>query len=509
MHPNPKRILPVLALVILAGGAYWYYNYNRAAAASNEISASGTIEATNVTISPELAGRVSVVKADEGDSVKAGAVLVQLDGALLQAQHDQAAAALAAAQANYDSLNNGALSEQLKAAVTRAQAEVVSAQQALDDLNKTANVATAQAASALAHAKDKLKTATDRYNNLHHPDIKYYQDRVDDAQNALLTLQQNKEIIDIGALQATLQAANDRLDTARDRLGKIQAAIDGCPTCDPNRSVTVDRIPQTLSDAQDAFNDAQHAVTALELQIDQANRNNGTAVRDTQKNLDDAKRDLNWALEGPDAIQEAIAKADMDLAKSMTDDAERTYNDVKDGPDPDKLAAAQARLNAANDALAAAQAAAADDRLNAAQAQLDVAKTALAVLDVQISKLTLSAPSDGTVIARAVEPGEAVLPGATIFELADLSHLQLTVYVPEDQLGAITLGETATVKVDSFANDTFTGTVTHIADQAEFTPRNVQTVDGRKTTVFAVKMTIANPDGKLKAGMPADVTFAK
>jgi HlyD family secretion protein len=509
MHPNPKRIIPVVLILAVAGTAYWYYNYNRASAANNEIAASGTIEATNITISPELAGRAIAVKVGEGDAVNAGDVLVQLDGALLQAQHDQAAAALAATQANYDSLNNGAGSEQLQAAISRTQTEVVNAQQALDALNDTAGLATSQAASELAHARDVLKKATDRYNNLHHPDLKYYQDRVDDAQNALLTVQQNKEIIDIGALQATLQAANDRLDTARDRLGKIQAAINGCPTCDPKRSVTIDRIPQTLDDAKDAFNDVQNAVSALELQINQANRTNTTLNRDTQKNLDDAKRDLNWALEGPDAIQEAMAKADLDLAQSKLDDAQRNFADVKNGVDADKLAAAQARLTAAKDALAAAQAAAAPDRLNAARAQVDVAKTALAVLDVQTAKLTLNSPTAGTVISRAVEPGEAVLPGATVFEIADLSHLQITVYIPEDQFGTVTLGEGATVKVDSFPNDIFTATVSHIADQAEFTPRNVQTVDGRKTTVFAIKLTIDNPQGQLKAGMPADVTFGK
>ncbi len=509
MHPNPKRIIPVIVILGLLGAGYWYYNSSRAAAAGTGLAASGTIEATDITLSPELAGRVAAVNAEEGDMVKAGDVLVQLDGALLQAQRAQALAALAAAQANYDSLNKGALSEQLQANVTRAQTELVNAQQALDDLNKTAALATSQAAANVAHAHDKLKTATDRYNNLHHPDLKWYQDRVDDAQNALLTLQQNKEIIDIGALQASMQAANDRLDTARDRLGKIQAAIDGCSTCDPKRSVTVDRIPQTLDDAKDAYNDAQNAVTALQLQIDQANRNNTQLTRDTQKNLDDAKKNLNWALAGPDAIQEAVAKADMELAQSVAADAERTYNDVKNGPDPDKLAAAQARLAAAKDALAAAQAAAAPERLNAAQAQLDMAKTALATLDVQIAKLSLSSPTAGTIISRAVEPGEAVLPGATVFEIADLSHLQITVYVPEDQVGNVTLGEVASVKVDSFANETFKATVAHIADQAEFTPRNVQTVDGRKTTVFEGKLTIENLEGKLKAGMPADITFGQ
>jgi HlyD family secretion protein len=81
------------------------------------------------------------------------------------------------------------------------------------------------------------------------------------------------------------------------------------------------------------------------------------------------------------------------------------------------------------------------------------------------------------------------------------------VYIPEDRYGLISLGQTAEVKVDSFPDMTFTATVTHIADQAEFTPRNVQTVEGRSATLYAIKLSVQDPEGKLKIGMPADVTF--
>jgi HlyD family secretion protein len=79
--------------------------------------------------------------------------------------------------------------------------------------------------------------------------------------------------------------------------------------------------------------------------------------------------------------------------------------------------------------------------------------------------------------------------------------------VPEDRYGEIHLGQQASVKVDSFPDLTFTSDVTHIADQAEFTPRNVQTAEGRSSTVYAIKLTVTDPQDKLKPGMPADVTF--
>ncbi len=91
--------------------------------------------------------------------------------------------------------------------------------------------------------------------------------------------------------------------------------------------------------------------------------------------------------------------------------------------------------------------------------------------------------------------------------LANLSNLTLTVYIPEDRYGEVTLGQTVRVTVDSFPGETFRAVVVHISDRAEFTPRNVQTVEGRKTTVFAIKLRLEDPQGKLKPGMPADVVF--
>ncbi len=119
----------------------------------------------------------------------------------------------------------------------------------------------------------------------------------------------------------------------------------------------------------------------------------------------------------------------------------------------------------------------------------------------------IRAPLNGVVLERLFEPGELATPGSTLLVLGDLFTLNLTVYVPEDRYGQVILGHTYPVTVDSFPGTTFKGIVTHIADQAEFTPRNVQTAEGRKTTVFAVRLSMANPDLKLKPGMPADVNF--
>ena len=111
------------------------------------------------------------------------------------------------------------------------------------------------------------------------------------------------------------------------------------------------------------------------------------------------------------------------------------------------------------------------------------------------------------ILTRAVEPGEVVMPGSGLLTIARLSDLTITVYIPEDRYGEISIGQTANVTVDSFPGENFTATVMYISGKAEFTPRNVQTVEGRKTTVFAIKLMLVDAGGKLKPGMPADVLF--
>jgi len=97
-----------------------------------------------------------------------------------------------------------------------------------------------------------------------------------------------------------------------------------------------------------------------------------------------------------------------------------------------------------------------------------------------------------------------VAAGKPLVLLGDLDHPWIKVYVPETVVGKIRLGTPARVLVDSFPGQPFQGTVSWVADQAEFTPKNVQTAEERVNLVYAVKITIQNAQRKLKAGMPAD-----
>jgi HlyD family secretion protein len=162
--------------------------------------------------------------------------------------------------------------------------------------------------------------------------------------------------------------------------------------------------------------------------------------------------------------------------------------------------AAQARLDGLGAGATTEQIAALQARVNQAQAALD------ALLSTRL-KRTIRAPTDSVVLNVVAHPGEVAAPGATLLTLADLTQVRLTVYIPEPRLGQVHLGQPVQVSVDSFPDLAFQGHVTHIADRAEFTPRNVATSDERANLVFAVEIDLPNEDGALKPGMPADAVW--
>jgi HlyD family secretion protein len=139
-----------------------------------------------------------------------------------------------------------------------------------------------------------------------------------------------------------------------------------------------------------------------------------------------------------------------------------------------------------------------------AEAQVRQAETALQLIDVQIAQLTLTAPMNGLVSNRTAQVGETALAGEPLLTLADIDEVKLVLYIPENRIGEVRIGQEAAVSVDSFPDREFTGYVVDIANQAEFTPRNVQTQEERVNLVFAVKIRIPNPEHLLKPGMPAD-----
>lgn len=155
----------------------------------------------------------------------------------------------------------------------------------------------------------------------------------------------------------------------------------------------------------------------------------------------------------------------------------------------------QTQARAARDALAAAGTA-----VEAAGAQADVAEN-------RVKDCAITAPLSGNVSAVVFRRGETVLPGSPPVTIIDLDQTWLTVYLPERLLGKVRLGDPARVRVDAYPRKDFMGTVSFIAEQAEFTPKDIQTREERVNQVYRVKITLPNPDRILKPGMPADAVL--
>ena len=143
------------------------------------------------------------------------------------------------------------------------------------------------------------------------------------------------------------------------------------------------------------------------------------------------------------------------------------------------------------------------------RAQVVNTEAALRLAETQLSYTHIDAPVSGTVIRRDVELGETVLPGSALTTLADLSTMEVRVYIPGPMLGKIRIGQGVRLVTDSYPDRTFRGSVATIADEAEFTPKNVQTRDERVRLVYRVKVRVPNPDGILKTGMPVDAWFVE
>jgi HlyD family secretion protein len=177
------------------------------------------------------------------------------------------------------------------------------------------------------------------------------------------------------------------------------------------------------------------------------------------------------------------------------------------------LKSAQARYDMARDDLARSQELYHDKSISqqqydAAVSNFEVADATRDLAKIQMANAEIKAPLSGVVLVKAIQPGELATIGTPIVTLADLRLVKLTVYVSEKEYGRAKLGEEVKVSVDSFPREKFSGKVTFVSEKAEFTPKAIQTRDERTTLVYAVKITLPNPELKLKPGMPADAEFA-
>lgn len=207
-------------------------------------------------------------------------------------------------------------------------------------------------------------------------------------------------------------------------------------------------------------------------------------LKQTEAELSKAKKDFERA----ESLfkQEAITAQQMDTANKIYDiaisqhkKATEALSLVKEGPRKEAIKAAEQRVRQA--------------------------EAVVRVSEERLKDTVIYAPASGVILRKNVEAGEMVSAGMPVYTIGDLENPWIKVYVKEDKLGLVRLGQKAEIKTDSYKDKTYEGVVTNISSEAEFTPKNVQTREERVKLVFGVKVSVKNINNELKPGMPADV----
>jgi HlyD family secretion protein len=472
-HKRPPIPVIVILLLVVAFSAYFFYTQSTADK-NGALTASGFIEATQVNVAPELAGKVVGILVEEGQPVRTGDPLLRLDPSLLTAQRQVAESGLASAR-------NALLTAHSAQSLAQAQ--------------YNAALVSARAQQGSARLTDWLYRAPSQFDQ----PLWYF-----------------SQAEQIAAAQAEVQAASQDLVKVQ---GELEDVIKDLKNAD-------------FVKAENRLAEARVGYLVAKAVYDRSQVTGGTVSPDDIEMPPHfatyrTKIEIAKSLSGDSDVVTA-AQDSLDLAEAELDEAQKVYDELLDTDAAEAVLTARAALSVARERyevaldtmtrlqtgeyspqvkIAAAALEQSTAVLGQAEGAVQQAEANLALIDTQMSKLTITAPMDGVILTRNVEIGAFLQPGATAFVIGELGNLTITVYIPEDRYGQIALGQQAAVTVDSFPGLTFIATVIQISDKAEFTPRNVQTVEGRSSTVYAIKLSVTNADGKLKIGMPADVVF--
>jgi len=443
MKIKNRNLIIILLLVMIASTGCQGINVDKE---EDQLGASGTLAADEIKIASEIGGMIKEISVSEGDEVNEGDLLLSVDDAIFMAEKGRAEAGLKAARAG----------------VVTAEEQVASAelQYELVVLGATSQERAYKAQEWMMPMPAEIDLP-----------VWYYQKG------------------------EQLEIVRQEILAAEERQESQQRKLDAELNAEKNQDFL--EVEQALHAEQVAFMVAKNTLE----------RAQSAADRDEL---------LDVAQEAYDAVLARLESAQLDYERELNT---RAAEDILEARA--KVAAAQADLDYTQDLLLALETGAeslqvetarvgislAEAGLAQARAMVEQAEAGLDVLLAQESKLDTSSPVDGVVLSLNVMEGEITGPGSTLMTIASLDELKLTVYVSEENYGQVRLGQAVEIQVDSFPGEKFDGVVVYIADRAEFTPRNVQTVEGRKTTVYAIKIRVDNPTGELKPGMPTDVTF--
>jgi multidrug resistance efflux pump len=318
---------------------------------------------------------------------------------------------------------------------------------------------------------------------------------------------------------ANIVSASGRIEgrevtlAAKEIQGRVKALL-----VDEGNTVTKGQLLAELeSDQLEArFESLKANIANLEAQITQATLDMGYTVKNTDAALAAAKAAVSSASAHLARARAVLANASVEyqrnlslykdgvVSQSVLDQATMSRDTALADVNAAEKDQSQAEAN-----LAVAQAAKDTVQVKAQQIRVleqsrRAAQAQLAEARANLAERKIYAPTDGTILSRTVEVGDVVSPGTPIFVMVDMSRLYLKVYIPEPDIPKLKLGDPAEIKVDAFPGTTFPARITKIYEQAEFTPKNVETKEERVKLVFGVELSFVNPEPRLKPGMPAD-----
>ncbi len=394
--PKPKRkfsprvLIPLGLLLTGVGVSTWYFL--SLPKPGEPLRVSGRIEGYETDIGAKVAGRIEAVAVREGDQVRKGQVIVQLDDEQIEAQLKGATARLVSTQQQELQARL-----QINLLETQIQEQALNLEQAQGD-----------AKGRIFQAESSVAASAAQFNQA----------------------------------EAQLQQAKSELklaQTNRDRFAKLLA--DGAVT------------QQQFDQAQTTWETAQSAVRSRQASVDSF-----------RKLVDSAQGQLLQAQ--TTALNPSIRNTQMAGLRTQL---------------------AQTRL-----------------KLAAAQAEVVNAKAAQQETQTKIADLNIISPIDGVVTTRIVEPGVVVTTGKTLLTVINPNTVYLRGYIPEGDIGKVRVGQQAKVFLDSAPDKPLSARISAIDTQASFTPENIYFREDRVKQVFGVKISLDNPDGFAKPGMPAD-----
>ncbi|MBN1626289.1 MAG: efflux RND transporter periplasmic adaptor subunit [Deltaproteobacteria bacterium] len=308
----------------------------------------------------------------------------------------------------------------------------------------------------------------------------------------------------------------------RSRYDQAKANLDAAKADLTRAELSLETYKKTLPADVERY---EAGVKALKAQVDQMEA--GYRSQDVEKadyNLASLKASMEIALKNKERYDKLFAdnivsEKEHDSATLQYETALKAYegaranmDQMREGYREEDIRAAKAKLLEGEAILKQAKTNLSridmtQKEVEAAGAKVQAAEAAFRLTETQLGYMELKAPFKGTITSRNIEPGEVVSIGQEVFSLADLSSIELKIYVDETEIGNVRPGQDADVTVDTFQDKVFKGKVSFISPEAEFTPKIIQTRKERVKLVYLVKVLIPNPDLDLKPGMPADATL--